>query len=352
MNEKDYVNILNTIGYEPEDEETFFGLLQQAFIRRSYSMENGGQNNEILEFIGDKALDIAVIKKLTEYYDGGLNDDDEFEMEKHITEGKLTKIKEKLVERSMLAHRIEAMGLQEYLIMGKGDIAQNVQNEESVKEDLFEAIIGAITLDCNWDIEQIQDVVEKMLDIEYYLENGYRAEFNAVDLLQQWSQKIYGEIPEYRVYQRDDCAQEFCCELYLPDSFFRDISESSFCFYGEGYSKSQARMSAAYEAYSYLANNDFLMSIEDDLGEPCEERAINQLQELAQKGYCEMPEYIFEEYHDPNGNPEWSCTCKVKGKKKDFIVYNSSKKTAKKQAAYQMLMYILGRYDDTRDLFI
>ena len=153
MNEKDYVNILNTIGYEPEDEETFFGLLQQAFIRRSYSMENGGQNNEILEFIGDKALDIAVIKKLTEYYDGGLNDDDEFEMEKHITEGKLTKIKEKLVERSMLAHRIEAMGLQEYLIMGKGDIAQNVQNEESVKEDLFEAIIGAITLDCNWDID-------------------------------------------------------------------------------------------------------------------------------------------------------------------------------------------------------
>ena len=28
-------------------------LLQQAFTRRSYSEENGGENNEVLEFIGD-----------------------------------------------------------------------------------------------------------------------------------------------------------------------------------------------------------------------------------------------------------------------------------------------------------
>ena len=36
--------------------------MQQAFIRKSYSREKGGQNNEVLEFIGDKALDIAVVK--------------------------------------------------------------------------------------------------------------------------------------------------------------------------------------------------------------------------------------------------------------------------------------------------
>ena len=34
-------------------------LLKQAFTRRSYSEENGGENNEVLEFIGDKALDLA-----------------------------------------------------------------------------------------------------------------------------------------------------------------------------------------------------------------------------------------------------------------------------------------------------
>lgn len=67
MNNKDYKKILSIIEYEPEDEQKFFYLLQQAFIRRSYSKEKGGQDNEILEFIGDKALDLAVIKKLTEY---------------------------------------------------------------------------------------------------------------------------------------------------------------------------------------------------------------------------------------------------------------------------------------------
>ena len=39
-------------------------LLNQAFTRRSYTEENGGENNEILEFIGDKALDLAVVKVL------------------------------------------------------------------------------------------------------------------------------------------------------------------------------------------------------------------------------------------------------------------------------------------------
>ncbi len=39
-------------------------LLQQAFTRRSYSEENGGENNEVLEFIGDKVLDYFVVKLL------------------------------------------------------------------------------------------------------------------------------------------------------------------------------------------------------------------------------------------------------------------------------------------------
>ena len=43
-------------------------LLNQAFTRRSYSEENGGENNEVLEFIGDKALDFAVIKLLIDKY--------------------------------------------------------------------------------------------------------------------------------------------------------------------------------------------------------------------------------------------------------------------------------------------
>lgn len=333
MNNKDYEEILTLIEYEPEDKDSFFYLLQQAFIRRSYSKEKGGQNNELLEFIGDKALDLAVIKKLIEYYDGDYNDDGEFEVQKGINEGKLTKTKEKLVESSMLARRIEIMGLNKYLIMGKGDIEQKVQEEQSVKEDLFEAIIGAVALDSNWDMDVIQDVVEKMLDVEYYLDNGFQNNENYVDIIQQWCQKEYKQIPEYNVYIEDENDNEFTCELYLPE-----FNEP---FVGYGYSKSEARQNVASKAYEYLEENDMLFSVIDEIGEPDFDRAINQLQELAQKGYIEMPKYKFTEKHDENGNSVWRCECHVEGQEYFYHAESFSKKDAKKQCAYDMLKYIL-----------
>ena len=42
-------------------------LLLQAFTRRSYSAEQGGENNEILEFIGDQVLSYYVVKIMAEY---------------------------------------------------------------------------------------------------------------------------------------------------------------------------------------------------------------------------------------------------------------------------------------------
>ena len=43
-------------------------LLKQAFIRRSYAIENGGLDNQVLELIGDKVLDIAIVRILTITY--------------------------------------------------------------------------------------------------------------------------------------------------------------------------------------------------------------------------------------------------------------------------------------------
>lgn len=44
--------VQNQIGYEFKNQR----LLRQAFVRKSYSAENGGENNEVLEFIGDTVL--------------------------------------------------------------------------------------------------------------------------------------------------------------------------------------------------------------------------------------------------------------------------------------------------------
>lgn len=328
MNDQDLKKIEELIGHEFDE----VMLLQQAFIRRSYSQEHGGQNNEVLELLGDAVLGNAVTKKLAEYY-GSFKNNGEFST--RYQEGKLSKFKEKLVESSMLAHRIDVLGLADYLIMGKGDINKNVQNEESVKEDLFEAIIGAVALDCEWDIDIIQDVVETMLDIEYYLDNGFSDENNSVDLIQQWSQKAYHKVPHYDFYEYDE---GFECFLYLPN-----IDEK---FWGEGYSKSLARLNAASAAYDYLEENDLLITMRDEIGEPCEERAVSQLQELAQKGYINFPYYTFEEDHDEEGNPLWTCVCEIDGFDDSYVNTCSSKREAKRTSAYEMLLYVLGDYTD------
>lgn len=332
MDDQDLDNIETLIGYEFEERM----LLQQAFIRRSYSQERGGQNNEVLEFIGDRALDFVVVKKLADIY-GSYDKNDEFAS--RYQEGKLTKLKEKLVERSMLARRIDALGLADYLIMGKGDIAINVQNEESVKEDLFESIIGAVTLDCDWDIDTIQDVVETMLDIEFYLDNGFDDENNYVDLVQQWLQNEYNLIPVYEFSEYDE---GFECFLQLPE-----IDEE---FTGDGYSKSSARMNTAAAAYEYLEENGYLTTMRDEIGEPSETRAVSQLNELAQKGYIDFPEYEFYEDYDEDGNPLWTCVCGVDGYDNCYENTCSSKKAAKQASAYEMLLDILG--DDDGDMLV
>ena len=330
MNKYDLNKIETLIDYEFSEPM----LLKQAFIRRSYSQEHGGQNNENLEFFGDKVLDFIVTKRIATYFG------EQCQNGTYITfggegEGEFTQIKKRLVERSMLAHRIDVLGLSEYLIMGKGDIRKNVQNEDSVKEDLFEAIIGAVALDCDWDIDTIQDVLETMLDIEYYFENGFNDENNYVDLIQQWSQKAYHQVPRYDF---DENEEGFECSLRLPN-----IDDE---FSGEGYSKSVARLNAAAAAYEYLEENNLLTTMRDEIGEPCEERAISQLQELAQKGYINYPNYSFEEDHDENGNPLWTCVCEIDGFDNSYENTCSSKKEAKRASAYEMLLDVLGDYTD------
>ena len=54
----------NIIGYTFKNQE----LLEQAFTRRSYSMENGGEHNEVLEFIGDCITPFGVMKTINHHF--------------------------------------------------------------------------------------------------------------------------------------------------------------------------------------------------------------------------------------------------------------------------------------------
>ena len=341
MDQKDIRDIQELINYRFRNPM----LLQQAFIRRSYTQEHRDhQNNQVLEFIGDQVLANAVVKRLVTAY-GEMTDDQEFAS--RIGEGKLTEIKAKLVEKKMLAHRIDLLGLQDYLIMGKGDRQNNAQEEDSVKEDLFEAILGAVAIDSDWDDDAINQVLSVLHAIDDYLVCGFGPNsVNYVELVQEWYQKNGYGLPEYQGpfvrgigFVMSDST--YTCTLTLPriNGYYGQRIE------GQGKNKASARMNCAKAVYSYLEQNNLLRTMEDEIDEPSVEMAINQLQELSHKGYFSMPEYAFMQMYDENGNPVWECTCSIEGYDRWFCSTRSSKKEAKKNAAYHMLLYVLD-WDD------
>ena len=345
--------IENQIGYQFKNKE----LLKQAFTRRSYSKENGGQDNEILEFFGDKVLDFCVTKKLSDYY-GELIQCGCYSTFGE-TEKDLTNIRKNLVESSMLAHRIDVLGFASFLKMGKGDKKNAVQNEQHVKEDLFESILGAVAIDCDWCLEDIARVVDLMLDTSCYLNKGY-SDIDYVAEIQKWCQKNQGCLPYYVFKDRFDYERELLLTNGLCAKKKRICSgntEKYVCvldigleyeFVGGGDSQVKSRRNAAKLGYDYLSENGLLNSIKDEIEEPCIDKAINQLQELAQKGYCDMPEYNFIEMRDNNYNTMWKCECYLKKQEYSYSSKNSNKKTAKKRAAYFVLLYVLG-YEPTED---
>lgn len=354
--------VQNQIGYKFENPK----LLRQAFVRRSYSSENGGENNEVLEFIGDTVLSAGVMRYLTTRYGNDLHlqdkisaafrvprEQEEFHSEK--TEGELTRIKQKLVEKKTLASRIDELGFTEFLIMGKGDKAQNMEEQPSVKEDLFEAIIGAVALDSNYDYQKIQEVVEVMLCPDSIVDNGEEADY--VRLIYEWDNS-FGCIP-YFLYK------DMGFNLYLPSdpevmevipqgtyeqNNFNHSCEMSIRndlprFKAYGLSRNDARKKACKAAYDYLVKHDLLFKITDEIDEPTVEMAINQLEILARRGYFSIPEYKYVEMHDGDGNPIWNVECNIEEFDVSFDKESSSKKKAKKEAAFEMLQYVLENYE-------
>ena len=136
MEKEEFTFIQDQIGYQFKN----LDLLQQAFVRRSYSQENGGEDNEVLEFIGDRALDIVVVKYLADTYGGFAReyedfdaDDDYDEFYCAYDESELSKIKQSLVCRKNLAKCIEKLELEEFLIMGESGIGKSEAALELIK---------------------------------------------------------------------------------------------------------------------------------------------------------------------------------------------------------------------------
>lgn len=185
-------------------------LLVQAFTRSSYSAQYGGENNEILEFIGDRVLDYYVVKIIAERYgyvktqrNVSFAGDCEYAFRGHARD--FTELKKKIVSNATLACKIDEWNLTQYMIAGKCDITNQVADQEKVKADLFEAILGAVAVASQWNPKVLQNAVEKMLQIESYLmemdgqqykPDNFSAD-NAVSTLKELAEQGYCSVPIY-----------------------------------------------------------------------------------------------------------------------------------------------------------
>lgn len=327
--EKEFEKVQEAIGYHFEN----YDLLLQAFTRKSYSQENGGQNNEVLEFVGDKVLDFIITKILVERF-GSITDDKKWNelklrnpkyFQTKSKEGVFTDIKKDLVQKKSLSAAINELGFQNLLYLGEGDIANNVQEQDSVKEDLFEAIVGAVAIDSNWDIAELTNVVESMLNLDDYFNNELEID-NYTSLVQEAILKNTGKLPAYE-FRYDRYDEEYICSLNFDNQYFR----------GMGINKVKARRECAKEVYEYLDDNGYFdLSIVEMVGEPTPTRCIAQLNELYQKGYIDKPVYTFNEYSDC-----WQC--KVSSPGIDFYVRENgkTKKESQRNAALHFLKCLI-----------
>ena len=320
------MDICQIIGYDFINEN----LLRQAFTRRAFAIEYGLSGcNEELEFLGDSVLGTVVTREIVKHLAENDLEKTEAPFVTKYNEGDFSKIRTSFVSKEYLAERATALGLDKYILYGTTDEAT-----ESSREDMMEALIGAVTIDSNWDWNAIETVIDRMLRMQLgnpdrYLKKTYFEIFNS------WHQRHFGRMPDYEVHPalhgRFDCTLRF----FVSEND-KDIWQDQRIDVTNEPSRSIARERTAEFAYRFVVRNGMWINLKDAELIPDIDNSINQLQELFQKKYVdERPVYEFEEQSIGG----WECNCICGGV--NGYGRATSKIKAKKKAAYMVLILLL-----------
>ena len=214
------------IGYDFSDK----GLLRAALTHAS-GAHHRLASNERLEFLGDAILGAVVCELLYHQYPEYL-------------EGDLTKIKSIVVSRLTCAKISEALGMEEFLILGKG-MTTHPTVPPSLLADVFESLIAAIYLDGG--DQAARAFVEKHLEPEINLAAGGELGGNYKSLLQQLAQREYGTTPTYQLLDEKGPDHSKCFKISAQ------IGSDRFPA-AWGRNKKEAEQRAARNALSQLSN--------------------------------------------------------------------------------------------------
>lgn len=204
-------------------------LLRQAFTHRSYLNEHRGEvrgHNERLEFLGDAVLELASTRFLYDKFPDK-------------TEGELTAFRAALVNAVTLSDVAALIGVNDYLLLSKGEAKDTGRARQFLLANAFEALIGAIYLDQGYEAAErflqehlfpkIGDIIEKRLWQD------------AKSAFQEKAQEHEGATPTYAVMKEagPDHDKRFVVGVHLRGTLVAQ---------GEGRSKQDAEQEAARAA--------------------------------------------------------------------------------------------------------
>lgn len=164
------------VGYTFRDK----AILKSALTHAS-GAEHRLASNERLEFLGDAILGFVVCEQL-------------FLQFPEYLEGDLTKIKSVVVSRQTCAKISEALGLADFLILGKG-MTTHPTVPPSLLADVFESLVAAIYLDGGE--QPARQFVNAFIGPEVELAAAGELGGNYKSLLQQLAQREFSSTPTY-----------------------------------------------------------------------------------------------------------------------------------------------------------
>lgn len=204
-------------------------LLEQAFIHRSYINENSGlkiSHNERLEFLGDAVLELIVTDYLYKKYP----DQDE---------GSLTAYRSALVNAVIIGEIALELGMNEYLLLSKGEAKDVGKARGYILANTYEAYIGAVYLDRGYDISR--DFITKTLLTKIETIVAKKLWRDSKSLVQEKSQEFLNVTPSYKVLHESgpDHDKHFTIGIFFGADLIAE---------GKGKSKQEAEQSAAHKA--------------------------------------------------------------------------------------------------------
>src|SRR3990167_2146345 len=221
----DFKKFQEEIGYNFKNER----LLEQAFTHRSYLNENrasGREHNERLEFLGDAVLELVVTEFLFAKYPDK-------------PEGDLTSYRAALVNTVSISNSATNLGMNEFLLLSRGEAKDTVRARQIILANAFEAVIGAIYLDQGYESAKKFIAEQLFHKTDEVVEKGLWQD--AKSRFQEIAQEKNSVTPSYDVISQTgpDHYKRFVVGVYLASERVAT---------GEGRSKQEAEQQAAEKA--------------------------------------------------------------------------------------------------------